>query len=100
MDSKIVAMEFFVDRFQSWPVSVQAILGAVILSIPYSFLKRDRPYAELPVAEIDQKDVKSLLQAVLPGMSWMLSPREVLVSGKEINQGFIRHLPGASIKMV
>ena len=86
MDSKILAMESLVRHPQTWPVSVQAILGAVILGIVYSFLTGDRPYPGLPVAKIEEKGVKSLIQVVLPAFSWMLSPREVLAKGKEISK--------------
>ncbi|KAH8128119.1 putative P450 monooxygenase [Trichoderma asperelloides] len=52
----------------------------------YSCLTRNRPYVGIPIAQIEQKGIHFLIQLFLPGLSWMISPQEVLANGKAISK--------------
>lgn len=52
----------------------------------YSCLTRNQPYVGIPIAQIEQKCIEFLIQYFLPGLSWMVSPQEVLAKGKAISK--------------
>lgn len=82
-----VSMEGIIQTVQSWPLSIHVIVAALILAIIHVYLKRDRPYPGLPIAQIQLPGYKYALQWVLPHLPWMLEPETVMQRGKDISKG-------------
>lgn len=87
------------NQLQSIPISIQAVIGVVILGVIYSFLTGERPHSGFPVVTLEEKGWKPLF---LPHISWMLSPNEVMRKGRQISSssGIYQIRSGAGYKIM
>lgn len=86
-------------NLQSLPITVQGIIGIIVLGIIYTLLAGERPYAGFPVAKLDEKGLAFWL---LPHLSWMFKPQAVLTKGKQIanDSGMYQIRSGVGYKIV
>ena len=79
-------MEQLSGQLSSWPISLQAIAGALILGLVYHVVTGNRPYAGFPVVKPDEKGFFTPLK-----LSWMFNAKGMLAKGKEMtNNGFFQ----------
>lgn len=85
------------DTLGQTPISLQVIIGSLILGLVYHILTGDRPYAGLPSITIQRKGWKALLPAKF---AWITDGKAIQLKGLKECNGPFQVLTGSGYKVI